>query len=277
MPESFTNIAGQRLDVPDPSVAIAGQSMSGADFKVVGSTLQAVILNMRRGQHFYSETGSMSWMNDNVTMNTNMGGGLGGIFKRAFTGESLFVVDYVAERDNAMVAFSSDFPGKIIPINLAQGQGMIAQKGSFLVAEKTINLSIHFRKQFGAGLFGGEGFILQKLDGPGTFFACFDGEIVEYTLAPGERLKVDTGHVAMFEPTVHYDVTMVKGFKNILFGGEGLFFSTLTGPGRVWLQTMPMMKLAGAIATYLPRAENRSSGSAGSVVGDIFNSLSNNS
>jgi uncharacterized protein (AIM24 family) len=147
---------------------------------------------------------------------------------------------------------------------------MIAQKGSFLIAEKSVNLSIHFRKQLGAGLFGGEGFVLQKFDGPGTFFACFDGEIVEYTLAQGERLKVDTGHVAMFEPTVHYDIEMVKGFKNLLFGGEGLFFTTLTGPGRVWLQTMPMAKLAGAIRQYMPTSEGKTS-SAGNVIGDIFN------
>ena len=274
MSESYTNIAGQRLDMPDPNLAMAGKTMNGANFKVVGTTLQAVILNMQRGQHFYSETGSMSWMSDYVNMNTNMGGGLGGLFKRTFTGESLFVVDYVAERDNAMIAFSSDFPGKIVPINLAAGQAMIAQKGSFLVAEKSVNLSIHFRKQLGAGLFGGEGFVLQKFDGPGTFFACFDGEIVEYTLAQGERLKVDTGHVSMFEPTVHYDIEMVKGFKNLLFGGEGLFFTTLTGPGRVWLQTMPMSKLAGAIAQYMPMGESKTS-SAGNVVGDIFNSLTN--
>lgn len=276
MSESFTNIAGQRLDMPDPNVAMSGQTMNGANFKIVGSTLQAVILNMQRGQHFYSETGSMSWMNDYVSMNTNMGGGLGGLLKRTFTGESLFVVDYVAERENALIAFSSDFPGKIVPINLAAGQGMIAQKGSFLVAEKSVNLSIHFRRQLGAGFFGGEGFVLQKFDGPGTFFACFDGEIVEYTLAPGERLKVDTGHVAMFEPSVHYDIEMVKGFKNLLFGGEGLFFTTLTGPGRVWLQTMPMSKLAGAIRQYMPAAEAKNA-SAGNVVGDIFNSLTNNS
>ncbi|MCW1967476.1 MAG: TIGR00266 family protein [Anaerolineae bacterium] len=276
MSESFTNIAGQRLDMPDPNIAMSGQTMSGANFKIVGTTLQAVILNLKRGQHFYSETGSMSWMNDHVNMNTNMGGGLGGLFKRTFTGESLFVVDYVAERENGLIAFSSDFPGKIVPINLASGQGMIAQKGSFLVAEKSVNLSIHFRRQLGAGFFGGEGFILQKFDGPGTFFACFDGEIVEYTLAPGERLKVDTGHVAMFEPSVHYDIEMVKGFKNLLFGGEGLFFTTLTGPGRVWLQTMPMAKLAGAIRQYMPSAEAKTA-SAGNVVGDIFNSLTNNS
>lgn len=260
MSEMFTNVAGQRLDVPDPGVSLSGKTMGGADFKIVGSTLPTVVLTLTPRQGVYSETGALSWMSANVNMATNAGGGLGGLLKRAVSGESLFVVDYAADRAGEFVAFGSDFPGKIVPVNLAQGQSMIAQKGSFLVAEKSVNLSITFRRKLGAGLFGGEGFILQKFDGPGTVFVAFDGEIVEYTLAPGERLKVDTGHVAMFEPTVNFDVEMVKGFKNILFGGEGLFFATLAGPGRVWLQTMPMSKLAGAIAAFLPRAEGSNQG-----------------
>lgn len=264
MSEGYTNIAGQRLDVPDPTVAMAGQMMGGSQYKIVGSTLQAAILTLKNGANIYSETGALSWMSDGVNMNTNMGGGIGGLFKRALGGESLFVVDYVAQREGALIAFSSDFPGKILPINLSQGQTMIAQKQSFLVAEKTVNLSIQFNRKLGSGLFGGEGFILQKFDGPGTFFVAFDGEIVEYTLEAGQTLKVDTGHVAMFEPSVGFDIEMVKGFKNILFGGEGLFFAKLTGPGRVWLQTMPMSKLAGAIMQYLPRAEG-SSGSGPSI------------
>ena len=178
-------------------------------------------------------------------------------------------MDYTAQRDGALAAFSSDFPGKILPINLAQGQTMIAQRQSFLVAEKTVNLSIQFNRKLGSGLFGGEGFILQKFDGPGTIFVAFDGEIVEYTLEAGQMLKVDTGHVAMFEPSVGFDIEMVKGFKNILFGGEGLFFAKLTGPGRVWLQTMPMSKLAGAIMQYLPKAEGSgSSGGLGNLLGN---------
>jgi uncharacterized protein (AIM24 family) len=170
------------------------------------------------------------------------------------TGESLFVVNYTTEQDKQLIAFSSDFPGKIIPLNLSEGQSIIAQKESFLVAEKSIRMSVALQKRLGAGLFGGEGFILQRFEGPGTAFVALDGEIVEYTLQPGQRLLVDTGHLAMFEPTVQYDIQMVKGFRNILFGGEGLFFATLTGPGRIWLQTMPMDKLAGAIAKYLPQA-----------------------
>ena len=269
MPEAFTNQPGQRLDIPDPAVSMQGRTMGGTDFKIYGSTLPVVVLNMRERAAFYSETGALSWMSDGVNMNTTTGGGLGGIFKRAISGESLFVVDYVAERENALAAFSSDFPGKIIPINLGGGQTMIAQKGAFLTAEKSVQLSIAFNRKLGAGLFGGEGFVLQQFTGPGTFFAAFDGEIVEYTLAAGEKMKVDTGHVAMFESGVQYNIEMVKGFKNILFGGEGLFFATLTGPGRIWLQTMPMVKLAGAIAAYLPKSEapNRS------AVGGILDTL----
>ena len=132
---------------------------------------------------------------------------------------------------------------------------MIAQKDTLLVAEKTVNMTVALQRKLGAGFFGGEGFILQRFDGPGTFFAALDGEIVEYTLVAGQRLLVDTGHVAMFEPTISYDIQVVKGIKNILFGGEGLFFVSLTGPGRIWLQTMPISKLAGAIRQFLPKAE----------------------
>jgi uncharacterized protein (TIGR00266 family) len=172
------------------------------------------------------------------------------------------VANFTAERDNAMIAFSAEFPGKIIPLNLAQGQSIIAQRDSFLVAEKSVNMAVQFQRRFGA-FFGGEGLLMQRFDGPGTVFVALDGEVVEYTLGPGERLKVDTGHVALFEPSVEFSVELVKGFKNILFGGEGLLFATLTGPGRVWLQSMPMSKLAGAIAQYLPSAEGSKQGLLG--------------
>ncbi len=260
MSEGYTNQPGQRLDLPDPNLALSGTTMGGSSYKIVGTTLQAAILKLRAGNTIFTETGSMAWMHDGIDMNTNSGGGLGGLFKRALGGESLFIVDYVAQRDGAEIAFASDFPGKILPINLAAGQSLVAQRGAFLVGEKTMDLSIMLNRKLGSGLFGGEGFILQKLTGPGTMFVTFDGEIAEYTLAPGERMKVDTGHVAMFEPTVSFDIEMVKGFKNILFGGEGLFFAILTGPGRIWLQTMPMSKLAGAMLQYMPQAEGKNQG-----------------
>jgi len=271
MAEAYTNVPGQRLDVPDPSVAMSGATMGGSPFRIIGTTLQVAIFQLKRGNKLYTERGSMSWMTDGVGMNTNMGGGLGGLFKRAISGESLFVVDYEADRDGTEIAFSSEFPGKIIPINLAQGQEMIAQRDSFLVAEKSVGLSIHFNRKLGGTIFGGEGLILQKFSGPGTFFAAFDGEIVEYTLQPGQVLKVDTGHVAMFEPTVDFDIEMVKGIKNMIFGGEGLFFARLTGPGRVWLQTMPMTKLATALSPYLSTGGSSSSGTAFTLGGILGN------
>jgi len=259
MSEAYTNVPGQRLDIPDPVVAISGTTMGGASYKVLGTIMQTVVMHLRAGQTVYTETGALSWMQEGIRMDTNMRGGLGGILGRVFTGESLFVANFTAERDNAMIAFSAEFPGKIIPLNLAQGQSIIAQRDSFLVAEKSVNMAVQFQRRFGA-FFGGEGLLMQRFEGPGTVFVALDGEVVEYTLNPGERLKVDTGHVALFEPSVEFSVELVKGFKNILFGGEGLLFATLTGPGRVWLQSMPMSKLAGAIAQYLPSAEGSKQG-----------------
>lgn len=253
--DQMTNRPGERLDLPDAPLAMTGKGVTGMEYKIIGTTLQAVILELDPGETVYSESGGMAWMSGNITMQTSgRGGGLGGVFKRAVSGESLFLVEYTSQGGKGIVSFASDFPGKIIPINLAQGQTMICQKSAFLCAEKTVGLDIHFRRRLGAGLFGGEGFILQKLTGPGVAFVCLDGEIVEYTLETNQLLKVDTGHVAMYEPTVSFDVEMVQGLSNIFFGGEGLFLATLRGPGRVWLQTMPTSNLARAIMPHMPKA-----------------------
>ena len=249
---AYGNQMGQRLDLPDPTVTARGRGVTGMEYQIVGTTLQAVILELDPGETVYSESGAMSWMSGNIQMATNTrGGGLGGMFKRAISGESLFLNEFTSVGGKGIIAFASDFPGKIVPVPLLEGQSMIVQKQAFLCAEKTVGLDIHFRKRLGAGFFGGEGFIMQKLTGPGVAFVCLDGEIVEYTLDAGQVLKVDTGHVAMYEPTVEFDIEMVKGFKNILLGGEGLFLTTLRGPGRVWLQTMPTANLAKAIAPYI--------------------------
>ena len=247
------NLPGQRLDLPDATVTATGKGVTGMEYRIIGTTLQAVIMELDPGETVYSESGGMAWMSANIKMETSgRGGGLGGALKRAVSGESLFLVEYTSQGGKGIVAFASDFPGKIVPINLAQGQQMICQKTAFLCAEKTVGLDIHFRKRLGAGFFGGEGFIMQRLTGPGVAFVCLDGEIMEYTLQANQMLKVDTGHVAMYEPTVSFDVEMVKGFSNILFGGEGLFLATLRGPGRIWLQTMPTSNLAKAILPYMP-------------------------
>ena len=205
MSEAYTNVPGQRLDIPDPVVAVSGTTMGGANYKVLGTIMQTVVMHLRAGQTVYTETGALSWMQEGIRMDTNMRGGLGGILGRVFTGESLFVANFTAERDNAMIAFSAEFPGKIIPLNLAQGQSIVAQRDSFLMAEKSVNMAVQFQRRFGA-FFGGEGLLMQRFDGPGTVFVALDGEVVEYTLGPGERLKVDTGHVALFEPSVEFSV-----------------------------------------------------------------------
>ena len=221
--------------------------------RIEGTTLPVLIINLKPGDRIYSSSGGMSWMTQNVEMDTNTGGGLGKMFKRAISGESLFVVDYYVNNGDGEVAFAAEFPGQIIELDLSNGQQMIVQKDAFMCAEKEVDMDMHFRKRLGAGLFGGEGFILQKLTGPGMAFVNFDGEIIKKTLAPGEVLRVDTGHVAMFEPTVDFDIEMIKGFRNLLLGGEGLFLATLRGPGNVWLQTMPMSKLAQRIAQFMPQ------------------------
>lgn len=273
----FQEQAGRRLDLPDPTVVASGEGKSGMDYQIVGTTMQAVIIQLEPGQTIFSETGGMAWMSGNMTMNTNTGGGggglggmLGGMVKRAISGESLFIVDYTVQGGRGLVAFASEFPGKIIPLNLGPGQSMIMQRDAFMCAEKSVTLDIHFRRNLGSGFFGGEGFIMQRVTGPGVAFAELDGEVVEYTLEPGQVLKVDTGHVAMFEPTVQFDVEMMRGFRNILFGGEGLFLATLRGPGRVWLQTMPALNLAKKIANYLPRTGSGGGSQGGINLGNFF-------
>lgn len=268
---SFSNVPGQRIDLPSAHVTARGKGQTGMEYQIIGSTLQAVILELDPGETVYSESGGMAWMSGNIAMNTSgRGGGLGGFFKRAISGESLFLVEYTSQSGKGIVSFASDFPGKIVPLHLGPGQEIIAQKQAFLAAEKTVQLDIHFRRKLGAGFFGGEGFVMQKLTGPGVAFVALDGEIMEYTLQPGQVLKVDTGHVAMYEPSVQFDIEMLRGFKNILFGGEGLFLATLRGPGRVWLQTMPTMNLAKAIAEYLPSGGSSSGG--GINLGNLLSS-----
>jgi len=240
-------------------------------YRIEGTTLPVVTVTLNPGQRIYSSSGGMSWMTQDVEMDTNTGGGLGKMFKRALSGESLFVVDYYVNRGEGEVAFSAEFPGKILDLDLAGGQSVIVQKDAFMCADKSVDLDMHFRKRLGAGLFGGEGFILQRLTGPGRAFVNFDGEILVKELQAGELLRVDTGHVAMFEPTVDFDVEIVRGFKNILLGGEGLFLATLRGPGKAYLQTMPMGKLAQKIAQYMPQVGGKgASGGTNVDFGQLF-------
>lgn len=225
-------------------------------YEIRGDTLPVVILTLEEGESIFTESGGMAWMSDGFEMKTNMEGGLFGGIARKLAGETIFMTTYTCKKHNGIIAFASSFPGKIIPLQLSAGQSIICQKKAFLCAERTVKLEIFFRKKLGAGLFGGEGFILEKVTGPGMCFIEMDGEVVEYNLALGEIMKVDTGHVAMFEPTVNFDIEMIRGFTNILFGGEGLFLSTLRGPGRIWLQSMPVQNLAGRLIPYLPSSSS---------------------
>lgn len=201
-----------------------------------------------------TESGSMVWMTPNMQMETS-GGGLGKMFSRAFSGENLFQNIYTA-RGSGMITFGSSFPGRIVPLEIGPGREMILQKKAFLAAEAGVSLSIHFNKKLGSGLFGGEGFIMQRLSGQGVAFAEIDGELVEYQLEAGQQLVVDTGNVAGFEPTVSMNIQQVPGLKNMVFGGEGVFNTLLTGPGKVWLQTMPISSVAMAIRPFIPTGNN---------------------
>ncbi len=221
-------------------------------YKVIGDTMPAVeVVFDAAGESIYTQSGGMAWMSEGVTMDSNMKGGLGKSIGRMFSGESLFMATYRAERAGSMVAFASTVAGEVLPIDVGAG-GMICQKGAFLCAQETVNLSVAFTKKLSAGLFGGEGFILQDISGTGMVFLEIDGNKVEKNLAPGEVLKVDTGNVVAFEKTVNYEIEMVKGLKNIVMGGEGLFLTKLTGPGRVILQTQNFNEFAGRIIRLVP-------------------------
>lgn len=222
------------------------------NYEIKGGVLPVVIMKLNKGESVFTESGGMGWMSEDIEMSTNMDGGLFGGIARKLAGESLFMTTYTSNRNDSTIAFPSSFPGRIIPVDLEAGQSVICQKKSFLCAEREVKLEMHFRKKLAAGVFGGEGFILQKISGPGKAFMEMDGDVVEYNLEPGEVMKVDTGHIAMFEPSIKFDVEMLKGFKNMFFGGEGLFLARLEGPGKIWLQTMPIMNLAREIVPFIP-------------------------
>ena len=220
------------------------------EYEIKGGPFPIVICTLQKGETMQNETGAMSFMTSNMKMETSTGGGLLKGLGRALSGDTLFLNYFTAEADNEQIGFSSCVPGKIIPFNL-NGATLIGQKNAFLAAEDSVDVDIYFKKKLGAGLFGGEGFILQKFSGEGVVFLEIDGEVIEKDLAPGEKLLLDPGHLAAMEPTVDFDIERVKGAKNILFG-EGLFFTKLVGPGKVWIQTMPLSKLAAALIPFMP-------------------------
>ena len=221
-------------------------------YQIKGETLPVVICHLEAGEKMITEKGSMSWMSPNMHMETGTNGGIGKAFGRMFSGESMFQNTYTSQGGNGTIAFASSFPGSIKAFEISPGNEMIFQKSAFLAAEAGVQLSVHFQKKLGSGLFGGEGFILQRVSGQGTMFAEFDGHVIEYELQAGQQIVVDTGHLAAMTPSCQMDIQTIRGVKNIVFGGEGLFNTSITGPGRVWLQTMPASNVAGALLPYLP-------------------------
>lgn len=225
--------------------------------EITGANLPVLTCKLEKGESIFTETGGMAWMTEGIKMETNTNGGLMKGIGRAFSGESIFMNTYTAEQENTEIAFASSFPGEILEFNLENGETIIAQKRAFLCAEKSVEMSMHFRKKLGAGFFGGEGFIMQKITGPGKAFLEIDGSVVKKELQPGEILQIDNGYVAAMTKEVELDIQMVKGLKNIVFGGEGLFLTTLKGPGTVWLQSMPLSKLAGAVYSVMPAGNGK--------------------
>lgn len=220
------------------------------NYEIKGGAFPVVECKLEDREQMITEKGSMVWMSPNMHMET-AGGGIGKMFSKAFSGESMFQNIYTA-RGAGLIAFGSSFPGRIMPVQISPGREMIVQKTAFLASESSVELSIHFNKKLGAGVFGGEGFIMQRLSGSGTAFVEIDGELVEYELSAGQQIVVDTGNVAGFEVGVQIDIQQVPSLKNKLLGGEGLFNTVLTGPGKVWLQTMPISSVAASIRPFIP-------------------------
>lgn len=242
------------MSIPDlPTVPeVTGQSKTGLKYHLMGTVQQTAVVELQPSQIVFSDAGAMSWMTATVNMNAHSGGGLGGMFKRAVSGASLFLIDFTAQGGPGQVAFTTDFPGKVLAFDLDAGQTVIMHKHAFICAEKSVTLDISFTRKLSAGLFGGEGFVLQRLTGPGLVLAELDGDAIEYHLQPNQVMKVEPGHVAMFEASVTFDIEMIKGLNNILMGGEGLFLATLKGPGRIWLHSMTVSKMAHRIAEHIP-------------------------
>ena len=220
-------------------------------YSIQGDTLPVVVCELDAGEKIITEGGGMAWMSPNMKMETT-GGGIGKMFGRALSGDTLFQNIYTAERTNGMISIASSFPGSIKAFEITPGNEIILQKSAFLASEAGVELSMHFRKKLAQVFSVVDGFILQKLSGNGIAFAEFDGHVIEYELQPGQQIVIDTGHLAAMTATCQMDIQTVPGIKNMFLGGEGLFNTVVTGPGHVWLQTMPISNMAGALIPYLP-------------------------
>ncbi|MCC8074095.1 MAG: TIGR00266 family protein [Clostridiales bacterium] len=227
------------------------------NYQITGTPFPTVACTLEDGEAMICEKGSMCWKSPNVEMSTTSNGGIGKVFSRMFSGESLFQNIFTA-RGGGQISFASSFPGDIVKLDIQPGKEAIVQKSSFLASTMGVELSIYFQKKFGKGLFGGEGFIMQKLSGNGTAFIEIDGSATQYELAPGQSIIVDTGHLVMMDSTCSMDIERIRGAKNIFFGGQGLFNTVVTGPGKVVLQSMPIYKLAQTLIPFMPEQTNTS-------------------
>lgn len=221
-------------------------------YEIKGETLPVVICQLENGEQMMTEGGAMSWMSANMRMETTSNGGVGKALGRMLAGERIFQNIYTAQGGPGLIAFASSFPGSLKAFEISPGNELICQKGVFLAGEMGVNLSVFFNKKIGGGLFGGEGFVMQKLSGNGIVFGEFDGHVVEYSLNAGQQLVVDTGHLAAMSATCSMEIQTVPGMKNKFLGGEGLFNTVITGPGHIWLQTMPLSNVAGVLRPYFP-------------------------
>ncbi|PKM86958.1 MAG: TIGR00266 family protein [Firmicutes bacterium HGW-Firmicutes-10] len=226
-------------------------------YSIEGTPLPVVICELNTGETMISEGGSMSWMSDNMKMETTSGGGVSKMFGRMLSGESMFLNRYTAIGRPGMIAFASSFPGSIKAIEIRSGASVVVQKSGFLAATDQVDLNIYFQKKIGAGFFGGEGFIMQKLSGNGTAFIEIDGHAIVYNLGPSQKMIIDTGYLAMMDESCSLDIVAVPGIKNMLFGGEGLFNTVVTGPGKIILQTHPVSNVAMTIGRYLPKPSSK--------------------
>ena len=242
--------------------------------RIIGTTMPVLEIMLDPGEAIFSESGELSWMTQSIVMQTSTrmggGGGIGGVFKRAVGGSSIFMSEFSAQGGPGMVAFAARLPGQIFPIDVAPqpGMGYLGHRHAFVCGVGGVQLSVGFQQSFGAGLFGGDGFRLQKISGQGRAWCELSGEVITYDLKPGESLRVHPSHVGLFQDTVQFTITTIKGIKNKIFGGDGIFLAVLTGPGRVWLQSLPLQKLAQAVSEFSPgqAVESGAAGAAGGAV-----------
>lgn len=225
-------------------------------YQISGTVMPVVEITLENQEHLVAQPGAMKWKTGNVSMNTNMHGGLFKSIRRTFSGEDLFLVDFESNGLGS-VTIGHSFPGTILPVEISPGKNCICQKRAFLACSSDVDMDMYLQRKIGAGFFGGEGFVMQRLSGNGMAFVELDGEVTEIELGPGESLQAETGAVGMFEETVSMNIEMVKGLGNLFFGGEGLFLTTLTGPGKIWLQSMPIQSMAKELIPFFPSTNKR--------------------